>query len=278
MKILFVTDLHGSAGKYGMLLHAARHHGADAVINGGDMLPGGDLFEGQREFITGCLSRHFLEFEREGIDYLCLLGNDDLRVHDAMFEETCSRYPHIWNIAHRKADVRGYEFIGMNMVADYPFRLKDRCRRDTAEHLFQRQTERAMLSTPDGALEIEDWHGYASGLSTLRDELESLPAPGVPDKTVYAIHMPPYGIGLDRLGNGEEAGSLSVYEFIGQRGPLLTLHGHIHESPEVSGRWYGRIGRTLCIQPGQLGDSLVYVLIDLKTMEAERFIKKVSEA
>ncbi len=32
----------------------------------------------------------------------------------------------------------------------------------------------------------------------------------------------------------------------------MTLHGHIHESPEVSGAYTDRIAETLCINPGQL--------------------------
>jgi Icc-related predicted phosphoesterase len=49
----------------------------------------------------------------------------------------------------------------------------------------------------------------------------------------------------------------------------LSLHGHIHESPEVSGRWYAKLGRTICIQPGQL-DEFTYVTIDLSTMKFDR--------
>ena len=39
--------------------------------------------------------------------------------------------------------------------------------------------------------------------------------------------------------------------FIEKTQPLLTLHGHIHEAPELSGRYLDRIGATLCVNPGQ---------------------------
>lgn len=43
--------------------------------------------------------------------------------------------------------------------------------------------------------------------------------------------------------------------------------GHIHESPEISGKWYAKIGTTYCIQPGQCqSDRLTYVLIDTEKM------------
>jgi hypothetical protein len=41
------------------------------------------------------------------------------------------------------------------------------------------------------------------------------------------------------------------------------------ESPEVSGVWRATIGRTLCIQPGQL-EGLTYVLVDTVSMQAVR--------
>ena len=52
MKVLFVSDLHESIWKYERLFDIAHGFGADAVINGGDMLPTNDPF-GQGEFVTG---------------------------------------------------------------------------------------------------------------------------------------------------------------------------------------------------------------------------------
>ncbi|MFW9896438.1 MAG: phosphoesterase, partial [Candidatus Thorarchaeota archaeon] len=55
----------------------------------------------------------------------------------------------------------------------------------------------------------------------------------------------------------------------------LSLHGHIHESPNVSGKWCSKLGKTISIQPGQSQqgeDFLIYVLIDLETMKIERKI------
>jgi Icc-related predicted phosphoesterase len=39
MRVLYVTDLHGSRWKYDRLLEAAKSFQAEVVINGGDMLP-----------------------------------------------------------------------------------------------------------------------------------------------------------------------------------------------------------------------------------------------
>jgi Icc-related predicted phosphoesterase len=101
MKILFVTDLHGSHWKYDKILALAKEHCVNAVINGGDMLPKtGDLFH-QDKFITGYLQNHFTAFDQSGIHYLCYLGNDDLKIFDPLFEETCRQFAFVLKI-HQK--------------------------------------------------------------------------------------------------------------------------------------------------------------------------------
>jgi len=64
-------------------------------------------------------------------------------------------------------------------------------------------------------------------------------------------------------------GSRAVYNFLKKHQPKLPLHGRIHESHEVTGRWYAKPGMTICIQPGQL-DEFTYVMIDLSTMKFDR--------
>lgn len=270
MRLLFVTDLHGSRWKYDRLLATAQRHVVDVVIDGGDMLPKlGNLFD-QGAFISDYLNELFARFNQAGIYYLCYLGNDDLRIFDDLLESVCRPYPYVIPFAQRKVKIGGYEFIGMNWVVDYPFRLKDRCRMDTADYTFQEQYGTGLLSSPQGWQEIPDWLTYAHTLPTIEDELESLPQPDDPAKTVYVIHMPPSDLGLDKCGHGPEVGSKTIYRFLQQCQPRLSLHGHIHESPETSGRWSGYIGWTLCVQPGQL-DPFTYVVIDLETTAFERY-------
>ena len=52
--------------------------------------------------------------------------------------------------------------------------------------------------------------------------------------------------------------------WIERRQPLLTLHGHIHESPTMSGSFVDRIGATLVVNPGS--DKVIphLVFIDLE--------------
>lgn len=271
MKIIYTTDLHGDQRKYLLLFEAAKAYGADAVINGGDMLPKDkDTFNEQRDFIENFLNEYFDRYTSAGIHYLCCLGNDDYAAFDKLFDEVCSR-PFIANIAQRKVALNGYEFIGMNYVVDYPFRLKDRCREDTADYVFGEQLGTGLLSgLGDELEEIADWPAYADTLPTIEDELRRLPCPENMAGAVYVIHMPPYRLGLDKCGNGAEVGSKAVYDFLQKEHPMLSLHGHIHESPHVTGIWQTKLGNTVCIQPGQNPHKLTYVTIELPGMEFDR--------
>lgn len=276
MKIIYVTDLHGNAAKYMCTLEIAQKNGAAGVINGGDMLPlDGDLHGSQKEFIAGFLSGHFSAYAAAGLAWLGMLGNDDLRIHDVVFDRVCRKHRNVFNLAQRRVELNGFEFIGMNWVTDYPFRLKDRCRRDGPGYIFQKQRGAGLLSTPVGFRELPDWPAYAEGLPDMRQELMALPRPANPLKAVSVIHMPPAGLGLDVISSGERVGSAAVGRFIEMNAPLLTLHGHIHESPEVSGIWKAMIGNTVCVQPGQARNALTYTLIDLETMAVERFEEPV---
>jgi len=269
MKMLFVTDLHGSKWKYERLFEVAKNIQANMVINGGDMLPRNNEPFMQDEFIINYLDNHFAQFNSAGIYYLFYPGNDDLRIFDQLFEDTCNKYSFVVCLAQRKFEVGGYEFVGMNWVVDYSFRLKDRCRMDTDDYVFQEQFGTGLLSTPDGWQEIDDWFTYAKKLPTIEEELDRLVRPDDMANSVYVLHMPPYRLGLDKCSDGAEAGSKAIYNFLKKYQPKLSLHGHIHESPEVTGRWYAKLGRTICIQPGQL-DEFTYVTIDLSTMKFDR--------
>jgi Icc-related predicted phosphoesterase len=241
------------------------------VVNGGDLLPhSGSPFSEQPRFIKNVLDAHFAAFDAAGIYYLCYPGNDDLMCFDDLFEATCARHPFVHSLAGRTVEVAGYEFVGMNWVVDYPFRLKDRCRMDTAAYVFGPQYGTGLLSQMDGWRELPDWFAYARSLPTLADELERLPRPADVARSVYVIHTPPHRLGLDACASGPRVGSAAVYEFLLANQPRLALHGHIHESPEVSGRWSAWLDRTLCIQPGQL-DPFTYVVVDLATLTCERY-------
>jgi Icc-related predicted phosphoesterase len=91
-------------------------------------------------------------------------------------------------------------------------------------------------------------------VSVLADRVESM------DRCIFNLHVPPYDSSLDTAaaltddlevvmsGSAPKmiaVGSTAVREAIEHYQPLLSLHGHVHESPGAT-----NLGRTLCINPG----------------------------
>lgn len=277
MKILYATDIHGNHSKYRKLLEIAQQEKVYAMVFGGDMLPktGGDLLSSQKRFLQEWFGPWMMEVANSGIHLLVMPGNDDLIALDEEFDQLCQKHALIHNITRRLVTLDGYEFIGMDLVCDYPFRLKDRCRLDYKDVLICHQFGTGITSHSGKLEEIADWPTYVMNLPTMRQELDALPKPIDYRRTVYVIHQPPLGLGLDVLNDGRCVGSRSVTEFL-SRAPLLTLHGHIHESPDCSGtwRWHAKIIDTYIAQPGQRKE-LVYLLIDLESMNLRRTVSRV---
>lgn len=276
MKIIYATDLHGDRVKYDRLLALARDQRPDALINGGDLLPKRGNRNEQARFINGFFFDHLKALSEMGIPCLFMPGNDDQRIFDPDLEAICAGLAGVQRLDGRVVALGAYEFIGFNWVCDYPFRLKDRCLRDEHDSAFPPQLGSALFSTPEGYEEIFDWPTYARTLPTMGEELAWLPRPQDPDRAVYVIHDPPAGLGLDVCHGERRVGSVSVARFIEHHQPRLTLHGHIHESPEVSGVWQSRIDRTVCVNPGQLEMGLVWLEIDLESMSLRRQLESAT--
>ena len=65
-------------------------------------------------------------------------------------------------------------------------------------------------------------------------------------------------------GDGRQVGSPTITRFIAQNQPLLGCSGHIHESPnQPGGKWAAHVGRTLWLQPGQEGEKLYHVSLEM---------------
>jgi len=86
---------------------------------------------------------------------------------------------------------------------------------------------------------------------------------------VLISHTPPRDTRCDVLGDGRHAGSVAVRDFIMERQPAVCLCGHIHESPAED-----RLGRTVVVNPGALGDGgyAVLTLGDGVTVERRRLV------
>ena len=270
MKILNATDLHGDMWKYKSLLSIALSTIPDAVVVSGDLCSDDNNNPiRQGDFIKTGFREHVTKITDKGIHYIFITGNNDYAMFDPLFDEVFSKNPLAHFITGRICEVLGHEFIGFSDIMDYPYTLKDRCRRDTDDFMIGEQMGPGRLSGNGKVKDIKSWKRYAKTLPTLAQELEKLPEPKIPEKAIYVMHMPPAGVGLDCMPGNHVGGSRAIASFIGQKQPLLTLHGHIHGSPSISHKWKERIEKTICIQPGQLGE-FVYVTIDTENVQMER--------
>ena len=68
-------------------------------------------------------------------------------------------------------------------------------------------------------------------------------------------------------------GSIAIKRFIEEKQPLLTLHGHIHESTRLTGQWLQFIGRTISLNAAHDGPELSVIKFDLEEPKnARRFL------
>jgi Icc-related predicted phosphoesterase len=108
----------------------------------------------------------------------------------------------------------------------------------------------------------------------------------VPDmgRAIFNFHAPPYGTGLDEapaldstlrpIHGGavmKPVGSVAVRDSIMKHQPMLSVHGHIHESRGIK-----KMGRTLAINPGSVyGDGVLQgavIELDAKKAKVSRYI------
>jgi Icc-related predicted phosphoesterase len=290
LKIFFATDIHGSEVCWRKFLNSAAFYKADLVILGGDvtgkvMVPitahtghwtvtlGGEalrletqqeLDEVQRQIrnrgsypaiVTpdelqvlsaeeGAVDRRFtVEMTRSldrwmdmadgklrGGTIPCVLngGNDDIWEIDDILEAS----PVVSFGEGKVLDLGGFHLVSMGWTNPTPW--------DTYREAPEDQL----------AAKIEAVAGLVPDM----------------EKTIFNFHAPPYGTGLDeapaldsnlRPTHGgavmKPVGSTAVREAILRHQPMLSVHGHIHESRGIK-----RMGRTLAINPGSVyGDGVL---------------------
>jgi hypothetical protein len=274
LHLLYVTDLHGRREAFERVFCLAREHDVDAVVVGGDNMDWDfsdfdNTFAVQEAFLNGFLDAHFGRYDTAGIHWIGIVSSHDLEPFDEAFNRICARHPNVHHISRGAFDLHGYRFIGMDSVVDYPFSPKSRCLREDEDFEPLPVRPPVVEAGKTGWIEIADWNKRIRELPTLAESLAALPALENPERTIYVIHHPPVGLGLDVVKMGGKVGSSAVRRFLETRQPLLSLHGHIHESPAMTGIWKAELGRTVCVQPGQEG-RLTYVLISLPALKIER--------
>jgi uncharacterized protein len=273
---LFVSDLHGSEHRYQMLFRAIAEESPDCVFLGGDLFPNviamiAKNAETEVDFSSDYLPGEFSRLrESMGDKYprvFLILGNDDPRVleEDILAGEKAG----LWEYLHqRRTTFRSHDVFGYACVPPTPFRIKDWDRYDVSRYAEPGciSPEEGFHSVPVDVNEIR--HG------TMLNDLETLIGSLDASQSVFLLHSPPYDTHLDRAAlDGKmidhapldvHIGSVAVRRIIETRQPLLTLHGHVHESTRITGHWLDRLGRTAMINASHDGPELSLVRFSLE--------------
>jgi len=275
----FVSDLHGKLSRYQALFAAIRNENPRAVFVGGDVLPGsaGSGLVSHGRFIEEFMIAGFcgvwrdLQDRHDGQATACFLipGNDDPR--ECETDLLAGERAGAWTCVHNKtAEFDGYRVFGYPFIPPTPFALKDWERYDVS-----RFVDPGCVSPEDGYRTTEQrpddvrYRTIARDLEAFGDSLES---------AIVLFHAPPYQTPLDRadlegvivdyVPVDVHVGSIAVKRFIEKQQPLLTLHGHVHESARLTGTWQHTIGRTVCFSAAHDGEELALIRFDPQDLDS----------
>jgi len=308
MRLFFATDIHGSETCWRKFLNSGKHYNVDVLVLGGDMtgkalvpiVDDGDgrwhatLLENRHELAGEETVVQFEDAVRRRGYYPFRTTPDELRAYEAD-PERAERFFHEQMLATVErwmalADER-LEGTGIRVFVcpgnDDQFDIDDviaRARRvELAEGRVVEIDGFQIAST--GWANRTPWETYREEDEPelgerIEQVAEQFTAP--PERTIFSLHCPPYGSGLDdapeltedmKLKHAGHApvpcGSTAVREAIERYQPALSLHGHIHEARATS-----RIGTTLCINPGsayEQGD-LLGAVVELDGKKVKNYL------
>jgi Icc-related predicted phosphoesterase len=289
-RLFVASDLHGSTRCFQKFLRAAEFYEADVLMIAGDLTgkmivpiveDGGrhlSLFQGrEQEIAEGELVAHEEMIESAGLyayrttrDEIAEL-NEDRSLVDAIFHrlvlERVERWVEMAEERLAAVDRHCYLIAGND---DYP-EIDDVLHAGERFHFVD--GSRATVADRHeviglGVSNITPWNAprdlpeeqIAARLGDLTATVEQ------PESAIYLIHVPPAGSTLDLApeidedlrptGAGDNmihVGSTAVRDCIASTQPLISLHGHIHES-----RGFCKIGRTASLNPGsEYGEGLL---------------------
>ncbi len=265
MRICFTSDLHGHLPLYDQLTELVRRERPDVLVLGGDNHPDPDPQQAgcsQASFVHDDLIPRIRRWREaaSGLSTVCLLGNHDVGCVRAALAQHAAAGTLAVLDAHDVWSRDGVHFLGMPLAPPSPHWAKDFERLDMPGDPLP--VDGGMVWDPGhfrlAAVSARSWF---AGRPTLLEELAA--APLLPEPWIFVCHAPPFDTKLDRLPQLTfPIGSRAVRRFVEERQPLCALHGHVHESPAVTHAYHDRIGRTVCVNPGQSDDALHAILFD----------------
>lgn len=203
------------------------------------------------------------------------MGNDDARIDELTFIEGANEGLYHY-INQKEVQFQDYSILGYSFIPPSPFQLKDWEKYDVSRYV-----------DPGCTPPMDGYRTFDTGenleYTNIKKDLEIL-SKGLDFKdSVFLFHSPPYQTNLDRAdldGKTYEyvpldvnIGSIAIKRFIEENQPLVTMHGHVHESTRLTGNWMDKIGRTISFNAAHDGPELSIIQFDLENPEkAERIL------
>ncbi len=272
----FVSDLHGRVDRYRKLISAIERDKPRVVFLGGDLLP--PFIDSLRQeestgadFVDGFLMREFgtlrSRLKEHYPSVFLILGNDDPRSEEESIEKAGSKG--LWtNIQSRVVTLGSYGIAGYAFVPPTPFRLKDWERYD-----ISRFVDPGCVPPEEGSFSVPV-DRRETARQTIQHDLDQLTIGMDFTHAVFLFHSPPYNTVLDRAAlDGKmvdhapidlHVGSMAIRRFLERAQPLVSMHGHVHESVELTGSWREKIGRTHIFGGAHSGPELALVRFTLE--------------
>lgn len=270
MNCIFVSDLHGNIKKYKKLFEIVEKKKPDAVFLGGDLLP--NIPENDIKIIDFLEKNFFSKIKKvqNKNRFFVIMGNDDPRVFEKYFIDADKKdiidYVNEKTVEFDDLFVTGYSF-----VPPTPFQLKDWERYDVSRFVDVGGV------SPEKGIRTVDIDKDVVRFSTISDDLEKLVKKSIPEKTIYLFHSPPYNSNLDRakldgkmVDNAPmdvHVGSIAIQRFIKKYNPLLTLHGHIHETVSLTKKWKEKNGKTYSFSGVSNNSEFAIVFFDTNNLD-----------
>jgi len=275
----FVSDLHGNPDRFKKLFKIIAEEKPSGVFIGGDILPSGlysftSEHELPEDFINDFIAINLVQLKEKlqenYPDIFLIMGNDDAKIYEPLLE-TIDVQGLIQYVHNKKVEFGKFMVYGYANVPPTPFRLKDWERYDVSRYI-----DPGCVPPEDGSFTVEVNKKRIPFL-TIKKDLEELTKNDDLSKSIFLFHTPPYKTKLDRAGlDGKffehvpldvHVGSIAVERFIKDRQPMITLHGHIHESTSITGEWKEKIGNTLAMNAAHNGPELSLIRFDPEDLE-----------
>jgi uncharacterized protein len=270
----FASDLHGRRDRYEKLFAAVLHERPAALFLGGDLLPGGALggissspAHGDfiQDYLAGRLSELKETLHSAYPEVFVILGNDDPRTSEALLVEA-EALDLLHYVHGRRLPLRGFAVYGYAFVPPTPFLLKDWERYDVSRFVDPG------CVPPDEGFRSMPVSEEETRYGTILKDLQRLSGKDDLSRAIFLFHTPPYDTELDladlagqmfdHVPLDPHVGSIAVRRFLEERGPRVSLHGHVHEAARLSGTWRTKIGPTHAFTAAHDGPELALVCFD----------------